>query len=730
MGGLTIAAVLLSGYVFIVPGYPAAVDIWPHLVRQTAVADAIRTGHSPFYTFMFYCGFPLLRFYGPVFAFLGALLSLALHVNQLAALKTLLFILHLGSAAAMFFYLRRLTASQRIQPQFGAPCSVFSIQDSAPALLGTLVYSIVPWRVLSLVYDANYPQALIYVLLPLSFLALDALLNRPTLPRAVLLALVICTALVSHTVFAVFLVVFLGVALVFGLYEQPATSQPRIAGLAALSGLLGLLLAGFYIIPFLAEFRQHVFPQLPLNIGTPSLLSLVFPWTKSGPYNYLGAANTLLLAAAVVLLLVHGRSTRCCSLPDSPSFLPTLICLIASLLLVLFSPRFGLTRSLLNYGLPPHRFLVFTVFFATVLIALGWSRVLLSDKPARRWLLLIPATVFVLADCLPHVLNVRFWQPEKLFPVRLEAYRLLSWQQPTRVYDTYTSDDRIDDYARLSCYPAAGFLFGNLPNLLGPPYHQFAPRSMLYAYPWSNLIAVDLGDSSRRELRSETMKAVRLLGISHIISLPCIIATENNYTSVITKPGIAWDDRFLAADRKPPIIFGPTGAGLLLASNRLVPVPAESLFPARTFFFAHDWLTLLQALELDTAGNRMNFIPVTEDQPPDSLPILAPLRLGPTSVEHNRLGIRFEAGSDCFLRLAVSYYPELSVLLDGRPVRFGETKDHFIWLCCPAGEHRLEVLAPLTPIRRTTLVSSALTLLLCLVLLYRPSPRPTRQRSS
>jgi len=66
-------AAVASGAVLLKPGLIGAVDVWPHLVRQQVVDETLRAGVSPFWTFLFYGGYPILRFYGPLFALAGGL---------------------------------------------------------------------------------------------------------------------------------------------------------------------------------------------------------------------------------------------------------------------------------------------------------------------------------------------------------------------------------------------------------------------------------------------------------------------------------------------------------------------------------------------------------------------------------------------------------------------------------------------------------------------------------
>ncbi len=686
---LTAVVTLVSGWTFIKPGFPAALDIWPHLCRQQVVAETLGSGHSPFWTFKFYCGYPHLRFYGPLFAFLGGTLAILLRGNHLLALEALLFLLHCASALAMYLFLRRLTRS-----------------PWAPAV-GTWAYLLVPMRVLALCYEANYPQALFLLLLPLAFHALLNLVERPGLRPAAALGLVAGLAVLSHPVYAGHLALFLLVGFGCWVATLPAGhSRTSPIPWLVFAGLLALLVSAFFFLPFLLEYRDHVYPVIPLSASLPNLLLMLSPVAKPGGHAgfYLGISAMALLVAA--LALASARSRR--------PLWPLVAGLLLTCFLVFLSPRIEFTFTWFNFGLPAARFMVFFFFFAAAIVGLGWSVLeqhLAARRPALLTVVCLGVLAAVAADSAPHLLRIPKPEPKEFLPVRLDLYRVLGRQRPLRVLDTHDHSDQVDPFPRLAAYPALGYVFGGLPALFGPPYHQFAPRSMLYAYPWAAFAAHELGTKEERLLSPPAAKALALLAVSHVITPPVVLKVEGNDAQVMTKLGITWDDRYLRQNRKPALAFGPTGASPLLASNRLLPMPRPELVPSLTLFFARNWQELLDTPEINPYTNSMSVLPVSEDARPESLPGVPALAVAETRLEHHEVRLKYRASADCFLRLAVSYYPELCVTLDGRPVEFGSTRDYFIWLRSPAGEHTLSVTAPLSPLRRALLVVSCLALL-------------------
>jgi len=189
------------------------------------------------------------------------------------------------------------------------------------------------------------------------------------------------------------------------------------------------------------------------------------------------------------------------------------------------------------------------------------------------------------------------------------------------------------------------------------------------------------------------------------------------------KDGFRWDNRFVKPGERPYLVFGATGFGMALASSRIRPVPAERVGQQRTMRIADDWQALLDSISVDYARNELNCILVTGRQRLESLPGRPELQVAATSIRNQDVTVRLTASCECFLRLAVSYYPEIRVTVDGNVVEFKETKDHFIYLRCPEGTHILRVTAPLTPIRNWTLVISALAAVLLILGLALPEHR-------
>ena len=702
---LVAVAAVLSCYPFIVPGHPSTVDVWPHLARQSLVYHALKEGFSPFYTFMYYCGFPALRFYSPLFYFLGGPLTLLTSGNLLLALRILLVLLHLTSALAMYLYLLRRGAG------FG------------PAL-GAIVYLVIPWRTMYLTGVANYPLALVYVLLPLAFLALEDILeDRDTGHKSgvsrpgLLLGLWVALLFLAHLVYAIFTLLLL---LVWWVARKPGRVidewRSLVAAVLACTGV-----SAFFLIPFAAEQASHRFPITHLNLSVPDWRVLLGLKERVGGYAglYLGLSVVLLLLLAIGAVMFRRRAR---------SQIPALVGLTVSLFLTFGPALLKEKQYLITTGLPPERFLVFVVFLTALLVPSAYevARNALAGHRVRPGVLFTCLAVVVMIDCLLPLRQFRLADRSEFLAVREEIYPLVRGEPHARLLDLNIPRSKVDDPRRTLRLPTVGVIYGGLATPLGLPYHQYAPRSMLYVYPWVDYMAGDIGDASVPTISDDTPKALALLGVSHLVTLPTLVnVTDTGPSFLALKQGLEWDDRFVAAQREPPLALGLAGQGLVLAANRTAPMAPDTLVEDLSFIVARNWRQLLDAVQLDEASHRLGFIPTPAGSFHQSLPGLPELAIDSTRIRHPEVVTGFRVSADCFLRVAVSYYPELSFLLDGRPVAFFETADHFTYIRCPAGAHVLTVRTRLGALRIAMLLVSLVSLPIVLVLILRRRPRPS-----
>jgi len=696
------SAALVSCWQFVAPGHPTTVDAWSHLVRTQVVADAINQGFLPFYSFMFYSGYPLLRFYSPLLYLLaGPVASIS---SSLAGLQAVLVVAHLASVGTMYLFLR----------------TRFS---TAAALLGTMVFALVPWRVRHITALANYPQALLYPLMPLGFLCVQKLVRRPGLRPTAGLGLVLGLAFLSHLVHAL----PVGVMLLAFLFAA-RRSSPRgvVARYSLVAMLLAAGLASGVLVPFLAEYRAHVFPRLDCPLPTPDLLVCLGLTTKSGGFvgGYLGLSCLALSIVGAAVLLTK-RATR------TSGLLFTVGALLA-LLMPFVGPRLNIGGLVRGANLLPERWFMYLVFLLGVLSAAGAD--FLGSKVARsgplRVGLFLLLSGIVLADCLRFQFPPRRVGTDELLAGRKEQYQRIISRQPAKLLDVCVPNGRIDDVPRNSIYPAMGFLYGRLASPLGPQYHQFAPRCMAYCYPWIGMLAGRLAVPKPGRDGAAVVKAAALLGISHLTLLPSSHWTAAGQGSLdsLLEFDMYWD---LSSLRKGyPIVTAETNTGLVLASSAIAPMPDERLVPMGSYYVASDWASLLDASEVVLESNRLNCIALPSTGQARTLPGQPAVRVLRTEFGHEAVSVELVTSHECFLRIALSHYPWLQVRLDETPIPFQETKDHFIVATCPPGRHSVRVSAPLSPLRGFALLASLTALAVGLVMLVAPLPREKQPKEN
>jgi hypothetical protein len=706
--GLVALSAVLSCHLFVMRGHPSSVDVWPHLARQDIVYHALRQGFSPFYTFMFYSGFPALRFYSPLFYFLSGPLTLLTGGNLLLALRILLVLLHLMSGLVMYVYLlKREGSGDRTETGAGY----------GPAL-GAIVYLIVPWRTAYIAGSANYPQALVYVLLPLAFLALESVLKKrggrqgmnEAMRAGMLLGLWVGLLFLAHLVYAIFTLLLLVVWWAMAGGMRRGARQWRALGAAAPSGI-GI--SAFFLVPFVVEQASHRFPITHLNLPVPDLLVLLGFKARVGGYGgvSLGLSILLMMMAACWAVSLRRRFRH---------QVPALVGLAVSLVLTFAPMLLKEKQYLITAGLPPERFLLLVVFFFALLVPNAYELVrgALSKRGVSPGLVFVVMVVVAMLDYLLSTSHFFYPSRNPYMAVREDVYPIVRGEPHARILDLDMQQSRIDDPSRTSRLPTVGVIYGDLPTPLGLPYHQYAPRSMLHVYPWVDYIAAEIADTTHAVISVTMHKALALMGVSHLITLPTVVSV-NGAPFLTLKQSMDWDDRFVKAERLPPLAIGMTHQWLVLAANRVRPLAPDSLAADYTFIVARNWRRLLDTLQLDDSSHCLSFVPTPAGGASDSLPGLPGLVIDSTRIRHPEVVTGFRATTDCFLRVAVSYYPELEVRLDGKPVPFFETADHFTYIRCPAGAHVLRVNARLGGLRIATLLLSLVSLPVVVVLILR-----------
>jgi hypothetical protein len=701
---LLLAAGAVSGISYLFPGCQYYGDVWPHLVRIEVTYQAFRAGHLPDWSFYFYNGYPLLRFYSPLFYYLAAPVCFLTGGNPFAAAKIALFLLHVGSGFAAYALARRL------------------LGGVSTAFVAAFCYQFSFWHIMYVNGLGRYPVGLVFAALPVSLWLFDRLLERPTLVRMVWAGLGLALLPLAHFFYAVFWVPVLFVWTILRvLTDRDATVRRLLGALGA--GLVALLASAFFLVPFLVEGPSHrmLQPQLPLAV--PSVLTLLGLSQEMSGYSggYLGLGILALAGAGVTLLARQRRLAR------DPVFWALVLSTLMS-----FSSFLPLAQRIPLLGdLSTERFLVFVLILLALLAGLGCR--FLSEKLSARWLWL-PAVLLVVLDFGARLFNNVYREQSQVLSSREYVYQRLSGRADGRVLDIPVEGK--DPSRRLTRYPASGYLFAGLSSVYGPPYHQFAPSSMYYAYAWADNIAEEFLDSTREAMPDRVLQEMRLLGAKYLVTLPTHKSTAEKVTYVFLKRGLTWQDSLLrrqmdesekdedARDtvivtRQPLCIGAFEGLTPVVVAPRAQPRPAwstrDTVEPWETFYIARDWQQLPDLMGLNPHTGVARVIPTRAFA--DSAPSLTPLQCAVTGsvLEHERVELQLTVNAGCFARLAYSYYPELDVRMDGISVPFWETADHFILVRLTPGAHRIVIVPTTTRLRRLSGLLSLAAVALCAV---------------
>jgi len=255
---LTLALTSFAIAPFLLPGYFwGANDARHHVYFLFEYDRSVQDGiwwprWSPDFAFGY--GYPFFNIYGPLSHFLAELLLHFLHVDHITAIESIFVLSIVGSAAAMYVYIR-------------------SWQGRNAALVAALVYVYIPYHLFNLYVRANLAESMAFVWLPLCLWSVRQSVVRPAYRWFA--AIAFCYAgllLTSNLIFVLFTPLLAGYLLTLVLvYSRPKSDgllPPRwpigqwirCALLPGLGIVAGLLLSAIFLLPLILE-RQYVLQE-------------------------------------------------------------------------------------------------------------------------------------------------------------------------------------------------------------------------------------------------------------------------------------------------------------------------------------------------------------------------------------------------------------------------------------------------------------------------------------
>ena len=373
------------------------------ILQQTTAAQILAnefktTGQFPFWTFLTGCGTPFLQFY-PIFGIALTAAASLITGDPDTAMKAVLFILNILSCIPMFFLIRKL---------FG---------NNIAALAGALAYSL-NYFLFFLILNNGTSLAMTICLMPLFFLLVERTIERGSLVNVILLSLASGLLWLTHSGHALFLSFFAALWTLARLNSGQKYLDIRFMRnkfLVATAFILSILISAFHIVPnffekkftLLSQITEHESDFFKQSVNFFDLL-YYSPFHKNHYLSSYIGLSTFLLALAGLYAIFKKRESFRLSL-----FLP-LVCIIAFFLGFSFQIFKGFNPF---YAMKtPYRFIVYFVFFQSLLAAAGIRYILdhykAKPNPGRRHRIAAFIIIILVVDLLPFSFQSRFKKGE------------------------------------------------------------------------------------------------------------------------------------------------------------------------------------------------------------------------------------------------------------------------------------------------------------------------------
>lgn len=630
---LFIALLILLGAIaahsLLQEGHPRIGDCWAHLARTGVVVDALKSFQIPYWDFRIYYGYPFLKFYAPLYYYMAAIFTF-ITGDLVFGTKLLLFLAHIFSAIAMYFFARKY------------------LEDNRAAFIAGLAYAYTFWHLFHIIAMARYPAALIYVIVPLCFLAIVRYLESQTIRRAIVFGIMFGLALLIHPQYGAFTIFF---SLLFAV--------PRIRDLKwsvlFWAFVSAVAVSGYSILPFLIESSRYLNPFSSENYYNVSLVAILERAKYINRFNnwymgeYIGLSVVLLAIAGIIAVFRDSSSKRL------PIMAGLFFCVAFAFGLAI--PNFEWFYHLI--GMIPKRFLVFLVIFLSILAAAGYQY--LGKLAKRPWLIFAIVSVIILIDLLPTSFQTRWYPPKDM--VMKKRDKIYATIQPGYyLADLGRADTSMFENARLM-YPGMQSLYARNPSPFGY-YYQFAPKTTYYSYPWLNIVANTLGMEISDSAKALNDKIAELLNIRYVALEVLQPRSETDTTSELKT-----------------VVTGTIGnLNPIIISQSIRPWPNNPIITSGQYCFAGDYQSLLDNIRLDLNLSVAHIL-WTRNAPPEDIEYFVSAR---PIVRQYDLGINqaemvVDTRSECFARIPFSYYPDIKVFVNGeRSGDVYESADHFI----------------------------------------------------
>ena len=700
---LVVSTLVLIRYYFAAGEIGWAGDASAHLAYAYAAARSIVSGEWPIWSNFIGVGSPYLQYYGFLFFYLTGLLNL-LCGDFILALKLCMALGHLVSAAGMFMLVRSVCRSR------------------AAGYLSALAYVLCFWHVQQVLLMGRFPLSLFYALLPFPFYFFEQFrLRRRRRSALVGGALTLGMLPLVHPGYGFWGTLFFCIYAGLRLLLIPRLRSTTVARYTVLMLCAAALFGAYLTVPmWLERTGTGIAEGISLaNVPDPPLKRL-FLWSNllfpapfvdlEGTNWYGGYLGNSLVALALVGLALPFR------MPSVRRYAPHLsagICFLMTLLLVL-GYRWSVLQALpIVTAMSAGRYLLFTVFFMSLLVGVAGSALRSWRGRSIRWKTLSLPILIVLVDLAPTTLLQPYVANRgELYPYSREVLRGLRTDEGADDYqDGELSGTRL--FTTLgSMHPflvSTWLLYRTALPTPQAEHRLILPSMLAFVAPFERYLDqamhhIDDPEMQTVQKRAEVLRAgLRLLNVKYFLAVyegkrvyPFVYTT---HTPILVSPKIA----------SHPILERIVPSEQLISQSLATVSPEERqemlehLFPVTA---------LIEKMEVHIDSNRCERILIPAIKGEHDLGTQPDVEIMSHRVWNQRVELLVRTSAACYARLAYAYFPFLDVRVNGILVNPMETAGGFLALQLQKGFSRITIEAKLSNLRRGLLCLDAV--LLCL----------------
>jgi len=680
---LAIAVAVTAGFLlaYFAPGRMMLFDGVVFQAASFSYYQTFADGHLPFFFFPWALGSMHEVYHGQVFFALTGLANLLIR-NIDIAFRVIAFLLHVLSGVAAFYLIR------------------YMLKSNQAALIGSVIYSIVPEHVTKMLMAGRVIAGPVYLLLPVAMLLVELFLDSKLGKLKLGLGLSIISALMflsSPQDAQVIVILLLGYFAVKMLAKEFSLKQVmHTVAIGVFVVAVFALLTSYWTVPYILESKyvnnleqkavSEYVPKLPSVssalipfVPVAAAISLLKMNITSG-LDYLGLSAILLVLFAlwkgdkrVRLLGIYGA--------------------IAVILGMVISSRTG----------------PFVVMTMSILAAAGTIKLLtylrIRKPTSSAWAY---GVIFVVVAA-----DLGMWSFFQVMPDLSMQEKVYNQNIPLMAGNTRVLDLQSN---RRTYYPALVYM----DRQVQVPFSILTvgdPKAFYYTATVVSRAAQETYDFNQT-LSNEVREGFYMYNIGYVITHP---------DQVGISPAQSFSDKNepLGLERKLPEVM-KTAATPIIVSGEMKKIPKISEAADKGLFYSKNdfeqrtfpWenvSSVITRMGINSTGNSAAMIPLSDDADnagaaaDETVPVQPEVTVLQHEVKTAQVKILVNSTKDGYAQLSYAYYPWMDVQVDGRETKAFKSAFNLLVIRLPAGEHTITITPRLTPLRKVTFLVSMLT---------------------